>query len=72
MNKINQCQKIINYIEQNGSITARDALGLGCMRLASRISDIKKRWGVDIATEMIPVKNADGTKTRIAKYTIVQ
>ena len=38
-----QCERIINYIEDNGSITQLDALReFGCMRLASRISDLKK------------------------------
>lgn len=38
-----QCERILKYIEETGSITQMDALKeFGCMRLASRISDIKK------------------------------
>lgn len=38
-----QTEKIIEYIQENGSITPLDALKeIGCMRLASRMCDIKK------------------------------
>ena len=41
--KVSQCERILDYIEKNGSITQIDALReFGCMRLASRISDIKR------------------------------
>ena len=36
-----QCERIVEYIKQNGSITAREAMtDLGIMRLASRIADL--------------------------------
>lgn len=39
---MNQSEKILDYIRENGSITPLDALReFGCMRLASRISDLK-------------------------------
>lgn len=41
--KLTQCERILQYIEENGSITQLDALReFGCMRLASRMCDIKK------------------------------
>ena len=42
--KQNQCEKIIKYINEFGSITTLDAFtDLGCTRLASRICDLKKQ-----------------------------
>lgn len=43
MARATQCERIIKYIEDFGSITSLDAMkDLGVMRLASRINDIKK------------------------------
>lgn len=67
--KLSQQQKILKYMQTHGSITARDALSFGCMRLASRITDLKKR-GYIIDREMIEVTNVDGSKSRVARYTL--
>lgn len=41
--KVTQCQRIIDYINQFGSITTMDAFSeLGCTRLGSRIHDLRK------------------------------
>lgn len=66
-----QCEKILNYIEERGSITARQAYKLGIMRLASRISDLR-REGHLIKTEDIKVKNRDGSHSYIAKYSLIK
>lgn len=66
-----QCEKILKYIEDHGSITARQAYKLGIMRLASRISDLR-REGHLIKTEDIKVKNRDGSHSYIAKYSIIK
>lgn len=66
-----QCEKILNYIEEHGSITARQAYKLGIMRLASRISDLR-REGHLIKTEDIKVKNRDGSHSYIAKYSLIK
>ena len=48
MAKATQTQRVLDYIRQFGSITAIDAVrDLGVMRLAARISDLKKE-GYDI------------------------
>ena len=65
--KVSQQQKILKYMQTHGSITARDALSFGCMRLASRITDLKKQ-GYIIDREMIEVTTADGGKARVARY----
>lgn len=70
MTKTTQEEKIINYMKQYGGITPLDAIrDLGCMRLASRISDIKKR-GVPIKGEMIAVRNRMGDTTYVKRYSI--
>lgn len=65
---MNQCEKIIDHIKQYGYIDQRQALRFfGCGRLASRICDLKKA-GYDIKTELVTVKNRDGSKSRVARY----
>ena len=66
--RVNQCNKILDYIEREGSITPLDALReFGCMRLASRITDLKRR-GYAITKEMETAKNRDGEPVRYARY----
>lgn len=61
---------IIDYIEKFGSITPLDALrDLGVMRLASRISDLKKK-GYPIVTKQEAVLTRYGTKTNVARYSM--
>ena len=63
-----QVEKIIDYIETEGSITPLDALReFGCMRLASRITDIK-RMGYDVTVKMEKSKNRRGEFVRYARY----
>lgn len=46
-----QCQMILNYLKTHKSITQWDALmEIGCMRLASRISELRKQ-GITIVTD---------------------
>ena len=65
---MNQETRIINYMRDFGSITALDAMkDLGCMRLASRISDLRAR-GFQIEREMETGTNRYGEKTSYARY----
>lgn len=66
-----QTEKILNYIEEHGSITARQAYKMGIMRLASRISDLRVA-GYRIKTENVKVKNRDGSHSHIAKYSFME
>lgn len=60
--KPTQNQRILDYIEETGGITQLEALKeLGVMRLASRISDLRKR-GHRITSEMKPSRT--GTAKR--------
>ena len=70
--KVSQCEKIVRYMQQNGSITQLDALReFGCMRLASRISDLK-RQGVAVKREMETSKNRYGEPISYARYSICE
>ena len=66
-----QCEKILNYIEEHGSIDARQAYKLGIMRLASRISDLRSA-GIKIRTEMKKVENIDGSSSHVAVYSLLK
>jgi len=70
--KPTQNQRIMDYIEETGGITQLEALNeLGVMRLASRISDLRKR-GHKITSEMQPVKNRYGEKCYIKRYRMME
>jgi len=67
--KMTQCEKIIRYLSDYGSITQLDALReFGCMRLASRISQINKRGDYKIRKEFEEGKNRYGDKIHYARY----
>ena len=70
MLKPKQNDKVLDYMRRFGSITALDALAdLGVMRLASRISDLKK-MGFPIEKKMIERPNRFGETVRIAEYSL--
>lgn len=63
-----QEQRVLNYIREHGSITQLEALyELGVMRLASRISSLKKQ-GINIKGENITVLNRFNEKCHIKRY----
>lgn len=65
-----QGEKIMQYIEQYGSITQLDVLReFGCMRLASRVNDLR-RDGIKIKTEMVKAKNRFGEPISFARYSL--
>lgn len=68
MRTMAQVDKIIAHILAYGSITAAEAYSLyGCMRLASRICDLK-RAGYKIGKVMEEGKNRYGEPERHARY----
>lgn len=68
--KPTQAARILDYMEQFGSITQYQALAdLGIMRLASRISELRKR-GVTIYDKTVMVKNRFGEKCYIKQYSL--
>jgi len=63
-----QCDRILNYLNDFGSITQFEALrDLGIMRLASRVSEMRKN-GINVNGEMYEVKNRYDEVCRIKKY----
>lgn len=68
--KPTQNERILSYINEFGSITQLEALrDLGVMRLASRISDLRKQ-GYSIISKVEAVENRYGEKCRIKRYSL--
>jgi hypothetical protein len=68
--KATQAERVLAYIEKFGSITQYEALNdLGVMRLASRISDLKRN-GYPIKSETIAVKNRFEETCYIKRYSL--
>lgn len=70
MSKVTQAHRVLDYLDENGSITQLEALQeLGVMRLASRISDLKKK-GYPIRSDVVAVKNRYGESCHIKRYSL--
>lgn len=68
---MSQCNEILEYIENHGSITSMEAFQeIGCTRLASRIHDLK-RLGHNISSEMVSGKNRKKQTVQYKRYQIV-
>jgi hypothetical protein len=68
MAKLTQCDRILRHLEDYGSIDPMVAIReYGCMRLASRISDLKGR-GIEIIAERTKGKNRYGEDTSYCTY----
>ena len=69
-----QNERIINYLDEFGSITPIDAMrDLGIMRLASRIHEVKeigKSQGFTITDELVKSQNRWGEPTCFKRYSI--
>ena len=66
--KYTQCEKVLEYMQTFGSITQIDALrDIGCMRLASRISDLRQQ-GIPIGRRIKTGKNRYGDSVSFAEY----
>lgn len=62
--KMNQCDKVLKYMKEHGSITQREAVyHLNVFRLSARISDLRES-GVKIRTENEPNKDEFGYHAR--------
>lgn len=63
-----QCDKVIQYIKDFGSITTLEAvIDLGILRLGARISELRAR-GIKITDKWENVTNRYGEKTEIKRY----
>lgn len=65
-----QVQRIHKYMNDFGSITQFEAMrDLGVMRLASRISEMRKD-GFDIVCRMETTRNRYGEKCHVKRYSL--
>lgn len=68
--KPTQNDRVLDYIREYGGITQLEALNeLGVMRLASRISDLRRR-GYPINSKVEQVKNRYGETCRVKRYSL--
>lgn len=65
---MNQHERIVNYIRQNGSISEHDAHIIGIMKLSARLTEMK-RMGYPLIGEWVSGFNEFG-KYRYKKYTL--
>lgn len=66
--KPTQSERVLAYMEMHGGITQLEALNdLGVMRLASRISNLRKA-GYPIESQMVRVKNRYGEVCCVKRY----
>lgn len=67
-----QNQMILEYMREHGSITQQEAyLKLSCMRLPSRIFDLRKQ-GYKIISTTARGLNSSGKKVTFAKYELLE
>ncbi len=67
-----QCDRVEQYIKDFGRITQFEAMkDLGVIRLASRISEMRKR-GMLIGSEMQKGKNRYGEDIHYKKYFLIE
>lgn len=67
-----QCEIVLRHMEDFGSITSLEAMQeYGIMRLASRITDLKKA-GYPIRREIVSRKNRYGDTVNLARYSIAE
>lgn len=70
--KSTQCDKVLEYMKTFGSITQLEALSdIGCMRLASRISDLRQQ-GYAIGRRIKTGKNRYGDSVSFAEYYLIE
>ena len=70
--KSTQCDKVLEYMKTYGSITQLEALrDIGCMRLASRISDLRTQ-GIAIGRRIKTGKNRNGESVSFAEYYLIE
>ena len=70
--KTTQCERILRHLKDYGTISSLEAVQeYGILRLASRISDLKK-MGYEISSEFVAGKNRYGEVTHFSVYRLIQ
>jgi hypothetical protein len=68
---MNQSEKVLEYIKQNGSITSLEAIReIGCTRLSARIKDLEDMGNI-FHRERVTVSTRDG-KTTVTQYSLIR
>ena len=66
-----QNHAVFEHMMTIGPITSNEALDLyGIARLASRICDLEKEYGVDVSRKFVPVMKRNGKWTKVKQYWI--
>ena len=68
--KTTQNERALEYLQRFGEITQLDALSFGCMRLASRIAELRMK-GYNIESDTIAVKNRFEETCHVKRYRLV-
>lgn len=69
--RVTQNQRVLDYMQEFNGITQLEALrDLGVMRLASRISDLRRK-GHPIVSEVVTVKNRFEEECRVKRYRLM-
>lgn len=69
---MNQCDMILRYMQDEGGITAWEAMKeFGCMRLGARIYDLKRR-GHGIERTLVSDTNRYGKRVQYARHTALE
>ena len=72
MPKLTQCERILRHMNDYGTIDPMVAIKeYGCMRLASRISDLRQQ-GIAIGRRMKTSKNRYGEDVHFAEYFLIE
>ena len=67
-----QCERVLKYMEDFGTINPLQAIAdIGVLRLAARISDLKKR-GHKINKKTVAAKNRYGDTVCFAEYRLTE
>ena len=70
--KMTQCERILRHLRDYGSISGLEAISeYGIMRLASRITDLKKK-GYVITSERMNGKNRYGEPSHYSVYHLIE
>lgn len=70
MHNVSQCERILAYLDEFGSITTLEAFrDLGIARLASRIHDLKRR-GYVFNRDFVESTNRYGETVRYMRYSL--
>ena len=68
-----QADDVLDFMQKHGSITHRQAEDeIGCMRLASRIHELKRKRNINIKSELVKVKARNGRVAYIARYSLCE